>query len=461
MVYSTPVVARMTDRVPRCVTASSESGNAMRRPRTSAHSVNVACSRRRASISEVWSLTQLQSIQVLPSYAASRSIIRGGSPSVRRPAGVGGSYVVTTAPARGTPKIPRRDRLGGDGSAHDSGERHADDSSGSRQQALPERNRCGARTDAGSPRRRGRRARRPVRLRKDDAAAHDQPADRADERSHLHRERGRDGREPRVPASTHRLRDPADRAVPAPDDRTQRRDGSEDARMEQATAAGARRGAARPRGARPCAVPRPLSPSTLGRATATRRCRARARGGSAGAVDGRAIRRHRPDHTHAAPGRVPSPAGRSEEDRRVRHTRRRGSGEDGRSHRDPRHRRRARAVRRTVTGPRAPGQRLRRVLRRRRSRDQAAEGHDDRLGPAGASADGDAGRAARAGPPTPRRHGCAVDPGRRRGRDPARSCAREGRRGRRHRRRPAGPRRGVGRRARHVGAHAREHIAER
>ena len=29
-----------------------------------------------------------------------------------------------------------------------------------------------------------------------------------------------------------------------------------------------------------------------------------------------------------------------------------------------------------VAGPRAPGQRLRRVLRRRRSRDQAAAGHD-------------------------------------------------------------------------------------
>ena len=65
------------------------------------------------------------------------------------------------------------------------------------------------------------------------------------------------------------------------------------------------------------------------------RRRARARRRSAGDADGRAVRRHRPDHPHAPAGRVPEDPARPAQDRRVRHPRHRRGDQHGRSHRDP------------------------------------------------------------------------------------------------------------------------------
>ena len=85
----------------------------------------------------------------------------------------------------------------------------------------------------------------PVGLRQDDVAEDGQPADRADLRPDPHRRRRRrDARADRAPAE-HRLRDPADRPVPAPDDRRERRDGAAAARLAEGPAPRAVRGAAR------------------------------------------------------------------------------------------------------------------------------------------------------------------------------------------------------------------------
>ena len=117
----------------------------------------------------------------------------------------------------------------------------------------------------------------------------------------------RHGRRPGRAAPQHRLRDPADRAVPALVDRAQHRDGAAASRL-------GRRRASRARvdellalvGMDPAHVPRPLSARAVRRPEAARRRRARARRRSAGDADGRAVRRHRPDHARAAAGRVPA-----------------------------------------------------------------------------------------------------------------------------------------------------------
>ncbi len=70
----------------------------------------------------------------------------------------------------------------------------------------------------------------------------------------------------------------------------------------------ARRGAAGDAGARARAVPRPLSERAFGRPGAARRRRARARRRSAGAADGRAVRRGRSGQSRSDPGRVPAHA---------------------------------------------------------------------------------------------------------------------------------------------------------
>ena len=76
-----------------------------------------------------------------------------------------------------------------------------------------------------------------------------------------------------------------------------------------------------------------------------------------------------PVHAGPAAGRVPPhPAGDRQDDR-VRHPRHRRGREDGRPDRDPRGRRRPRAVRHAGRGARQPGERLRRRLRRARTGD--------------------------------------------------------------------------------------------
>ena len=81
-------------------------------------------------------------------------------------------------------------------------------------------------------------------------------------------------------------------------------------------------------------LPQALSEGALGRPAAARRCGPRAGRRSAGAADGRAVRRDRPDQSRSDPGRVPEDPPAPEEDRDVRQPRHRRSGEDGRQGRD-------------------------------------------------------------------------------------------------------------------------------
>ena len=85
----------------------------------------------------------------------------------------------------------------------------------------------------------------------------------------------------------------------------------------------------RPRaGARP-----PLPGAAVRRPAPARRRGPRARRRPAGDADGRAVRRDRPDQPRAAAERVPAPAGRAPQDRRLRHPRHRRGDQDGRPHR--------------------------------------------------------------------------------------------------------------------------------
>ena len=111
-----------------------------------------------------------------------------------------------------------------------------------------------------------------------------------------------------------------------------------------------------------------------GRTGATGRRRARARRRSAGAVDGRAVRRRGSSQSRSDPGRVPAHAEIVAQDRAVREPRHRRGGEDGRPHRDlspgP-----AGAVRGAGRAPRAARQRFRRRIRRQRPHVEAAAAH--------------------------------------------------------------------------------------
>ena len=111
-------------------------------------------------------------------------------------------------PARGAVRLPRSRRAG---------VRRGD-------QALPRRRRPRRRQALlEGPRRGDLRARRPVRLRQDDRDADGQPDDRHLRRRHPRRRPQRQGARRRRPAARDRLRDPADRPLPAPHDRRQRR----------------------------------------------------------------------------------------------------------------------------------------------------------------------------------------------------------------------------------------------
>ncbi len=88
------------------------------------------------------------------------------------------------------------------------------------------------------------RPRRALRLRQDDGDAPRQPHDRDDERRHPPRRGVRPRQAPCRAAPPDRLRDPADRAVPARDHRAEHRDGPAAARLEEGPRARARRPAA-------------------------------------------------------------------------------------------------------------------------------------------------------------------------------------------------------------------------
>ena len=108
-----------------------------------------------------------------------------------------------------------------------------------------------------------------------------------------------------------------------------------------------------------------LPGAALRRPAPARRRRPRARRRPAADADGRAVRRDRPDQPRAAAERVPAPAGRDPQDDRLRHPRHRRGDQDGRPDRDPAGGRHPRAVRAARRAADAPGERVRRGLRRR------------------------------------------------------------------------------------------------
>ena len=104
-------------------------------------------------------------------------------------------------------------------------------------------------------------------------------------------------RDPAVAAPPHRLRDPADRAVPAPDRRQNIATVPALLGWAKGTGRDAGRRAARPGRAR-AELPSAIRPA-LRRPAAAGRRRPRARRRPAGDADGRALRRDRPDHPRA------------------------------------------------------------------------------------------------------------------------------------------------------------------
>src|SRR3954452_17122551 len=139
------------------------------------------------------------------------------------------------------------------------------------------------------------------------------------------------------------------------------------------------------RARRPRSVVREALPGVaLGRAAPTRRPRAGTRGRPATAAHGRAVRRDPPERPCASAGRVAASAGRSPEDRRLRHARRRRGDQARRPDRDPPPGRRSGPVRHAAGDPRATGRRLRGGVHRRRPRAQGARAaHARRAAPAG------------------------------------------------------------------------------
>ena len=132
--------------------------------------------------------------------------------------------------------------------------------------------------------------------------------DRADVGTDLPRRRRRHPRRPGRAAPPHGLRDPAGRAVPAPDDRHEHRHRPDAARLDEGAHRGARRRAARARRARPPDVYRGRYPAQLSGGQRQRVGVARALAADpARPPDGRAVRRHRPGDPRAAAGRVPPP----------------------------------------------------------------------------------------------------------------------------------------------------------
>ena len=175
----------------------------------------------------------------------------------------------------------------------------------------------------------------PVRLRQDDRDADGQPPDRHHVGRHpastAERHRAQAGRA----AARDRLRDPADRPVPAPHRGRERRHRAQAARLGQEAHPRPRRRAARADLARPRRGPRPLPRPALRRPAPARRRGPRAGRRPARAADGRAVRRHRPDQPRAPAERVPAPAGQALQDDRLRHPRHRRGDQDGRQDRDP------------------------------------------------------------------------------------------------------------------------------
>ena len=153
--------------------------------------------------------------------------------------------------------------------------------------------RCGQ-PQPGDPRRADHGAGGPERGRQDHNAPDDQQADRPDRREDPARRPGHPGVQAGHPAPRHRLCHPAGRAVPAPDRRGQHRHRAAAGRMGQAEGP-----PARPRADGPGRAGRgaggPVPEPAVRRAAAAGRRGPGARRRPAGAADGRAVQRGRPD----------------------------------------------------------------------------------------------------------------------------------------------------------------------
>ena len=173
-------------------------------------------------------------------------------------------------------------------------------------------------------------------------------------------------------AARDRLRHPAGRPVPAPDDRRERRDGAAPPRVAEGAPQRAIGGAARARRARAGQVPRPVPEPAVGRRTAARRRRPGPGRRPADHAHGRAVRRRRPDRPRPAPERIPPPPGIDRQDDPVRDPRHRRGDQDGRPRRRLPDRGRPGPVRQSPRHPRGPRVGVRGTIRRPGPRAQAA-----------------------------------------------------------------------------------------
>src|SRR5947207_1253749 len=209
-------------------------------------------------------------------------------------------------------------------------------------------------------------------LRQVDAAAHDQPARRADPRTSPHR-RPRHERGSSVPAAPPgRLRDPGARTLPAPHGPGEHCDRAAPPRLGRGPHRRPGRGAARGLPARSRHLRAGLPAPALGRAAAACRRRARASRRALGAPDGRALRRARPHHPRegaGGPARHSAPLLHHDRARHPRH----GRGVPSRRSRGGDESGAGAAVRSAGGAADAPGGSLRRA-------------HDRRLGPGDAAA---------------------------------------------------------------------------
>ena len=181
-------------------------------------------------------------------------------------------------------------------------------------------------------------------------------------------------------AARDRLRDPADRPVPAPDDRRQHRHRAQAAGLGQAAHLHPGGRAAGAGLARSLRDPRPLPRPALRRPAPARRRGPRTGRRPAADAHGRALRRHRPDQPRAAAERVPAPPEGDPQDDRLRHPRHRRGDQDGRQDRRAAEGRQAGPVRLPRRAADVPGLQVRRGVRGRRPRAQAPgaparEGH--------------------------------------------------------------------------------------
>src|SRR5699024_1563947 len=235
------------------------------------------------------------------------------------------------------------------------------------------------------------RAGRLLRFGQDHAAADGEPDGGADQRSGAHRRRGRGHAEPGDVAAPDRVRAAGRRAAAAPAGAGQHRHRAAAERSLQARGGGSRAGADGHSRARPHTGPA-LPRSALRRAAAAGGGCPGVGGGSEHPVDGRAVRRGRPDRTHRPAERAGAAAVLAGQDRAVRHPRHRRGVHPRSSGGDPQARWRDRPAGHPGGDPRRPCGRLRGDLHRRGAGAAGAADRGPRRHPGGGGRARPAGR---------------------------------------------------------------------